>query len=68
LTLYGAVAKGVSRIHAAIYGSESALQIVDMDSRNGTYLNGRRLAPDVPHILRDGDHIRLGKLIISLHF
>jgi pSer/pThr/pTyr-binding forkhead associated (FHA) protein len=68
LTPYGALEKGVSRIHAAIYRSDDTLTLVDMGSANGTHLNGQRLVPDQPRILRDGDEIRLGKLVAHVYF
>jgi hypothetical protein len=68
LTPYGALEKGVSRIHAAINRSEDTLTLVDLGSANGTHLNGQRLIPDQPRILRDGDEIRLGKLVAHIYF
>jgi hypothetical protein len=68
LAPYGAVEKGVSRIHAAIERSDDVLTLVDMGSSNGTSLNGQRLAPDQPRVLRDGDEIRFGKLIAQFYF
>jgi hypothetical protein len=40
LTTYGALEKGVSRLHAALRRGEDVLSIVDLDSANGTFLNG----------------------------
>ncbi|NWG16669.1 MAG: FHA domain-containing protein [Chloroflexi bacterium] len=68
LTPFGALDKGVSRIHAAIYRNEDTLTLVDMGSANGTHLNGQRLVPEQPRILRDGDEIRLGKLVAHIYF
>lgn len=68
LTPYGALEKGVSRIHAAIERSEDTLTVVDMGSSNGTLLNGQKLVPDQPRVLRDGDEIRFGKLIAHIYF
>lgn len=68
LTPYGALDKGVSRIHAAIMRNEDTLTLVDMGSANGTHLNGQRLVPEQPRILRDGDEIRLGKLVAHIYF
>jgi FHA domain-containing protein len=68
LTPYGALEKGVSRIHAAIHRSEDTLTLVDMGSANGTHLNGQRLVPEQPRILRDGDEVRLGKLVAHIYF
>lgn len=68
LTAYGALEKGVSRMHAALRRGEDVLSIVDLDSANGTYLNGQRLAAHQPRLLRDGDEIRLGKLVLHIYF
>ncbi len=68
LTPFGALEKGVSRIHAAVCRSDDTLTLVDMGSANGTHLNGQRLVPDQPRILRDGDEIRLGKLVAHVYF
>lgn len=68
LTPYGALEKGVSRIHAAIERSDDVLTIVDMGSSNGTFLNGQRLLADQPRVLRDGDEIRFGKLVAHVYF
>lgn len=68
LTPFGALEKGVSRIHAAICRNDDTLTLVDKGSANGTHLNGQRLVPDQPRVLRDGDEIRLGKLIAHIYF
>ena len=68
LSPYNALEKGVSRIHAALRRGEDVLSIVDLDSANGTYLNGQRLAAHQPRLLRDGDEIRLGKLVLHIYF
>ena len=68
LTPYGALEQGVSRNHVMILRSEHALTITDMGSANGTHLNGQRLVPDEPRLLRDGDEIRLGKLVTHIYF
>lgn len=68
LTPLGALEKGVSRIHAALRRGEEVLSIVDLDSANGTFLNGQRLAAHQPRLLRDGDEIRLGKLVMHIYF
>ncbi len=68
MTPFGALEKGVSRIHAALRRGEEVLSIVDLDSANGTFLNGQRLAAHQPRLLRDGDEIRLGKLVMRIYF
>jgi pSer/pThr/pTyr-binding forkhead associated (FHA) protein len=62
------VEKGVSRRHALILGRSGVLSIVDKGSPNGSYLNGQRLVANQPRILRDGDEIRLGKLVLLVSF
>lgn len=68
LTSYGAIEKGVSRIHAVLERSDDTLTLTDLGSSNGTHLNGQRLGPDQPRVLRDGDEIRLGKLVANIYF
>jgi hypothetical protein len=68
LLMYGGREKGVSRCHAALHRSGHLLSIVDLTSTNGTYLNGVRLLPALPHGLRDGDEICLGKMLFHIHF
>jgi hypothetical protein len=65
---YGATEKGVSRRHASIIRRDGALHIVDLDTPNGTYLNGQRLIPHQARVLRDGDNIRLGHLVLQVQF
>ncbi|MFN8531419.1 MAG: FHA domain-containing protein [Anaerolineae bacterium] len=66
---YEAIEKGVSRKHAQIIRREdNALHLIDLASGNGTYLNGQRLIPNQPRILRNGDEIRLGRLVMMIEF
>lgn len=65
---FGATEKGVSRRHASIIRRDGALRIVDRGSPNGTYLNGQKLIAEQPRVLRDGDDIRLGHLVLQIHF
>jgi DNA-binding winged helix-turn-helix (wHTH) protein len=52
----------VSRRHAQVSLSGGGATIQDLGSRNGTYLNGRRL--ETAAALKDGDVIRLGSVTI----
>ncbi|MCU0513688.1 MAG: FHA domain-containing protein [Anaerolineae bacterium] len=65
---YGAVEKGVSRQHAILEFNEDTLMLLDAGSANGTFLNGQRLPPNQPRVVRDGDEVRLGKLVAYLYF
>ena len=64
----GAVEKGVSRRHAAVVKRDNSLHLVDRGSPNGTYLNGQRLIANQPRVLRDGDEVRLGHLVLVVSF
>jgi len=68
LTPYGAIENGVSRMHAAIRRNEDALLLIDLGSANGTFVNGQKVAPKTPLILRDGDEVRLGRLVSHIYF
>jgi pSer/pThr/pTyr-binding forkhead associated (FHA) protein len=39
---------------------------MDLGSSNGTYVNGKRLNPNVEHMLGNGDVVALGKLKIQI--
>lgn len=65
---YGALEKGVSRRHASVLWREGSIQIMDNGSPNGTFLNGQRLVPHQARVLRDGDDVRLGHLVLRINF
>ena len=58
--------RGVSRRHAALVQFKSKLHVVDLGSVNGTFVNGKRLLPDVPFPISPGDELRLGTLDLIL--
>lgn len=68
LTNYAGYQMGISRRHAIIRRQERCLELVDLASRNGTFINGKKLDPDQPHLLRNGDEVRLGKMVMRLFF
>lgn len=68
LNRYGGFISGVSRQHLRITKDADILTVTDLDSRNGTYLNGVRLIPNQPRILRDGDELCLGTLFLRIYF
>jgi hypothetical protein len=65
---YSGLEKGVSRQHAVLEFNEDTLMLIDAGSANGTFLNGQRLSPNQPRVVRDGDEVRLGKLIAHIYF
>ena len=55
----------VSRRHARILRRGTSYLIEDLGSTNGTFINrGRRLLPGVPHDLKEGDEIIVGKTFL----
>jgi len=68
LESFGALNKGVSRQHAVISRRDGSLNLIDQGSPNGTLLNGQKLVMQQPRILRDGDDIRLGHLVVRVTF
>lgn len=62
LSPYQAYAHGVSRLHAVIKQASHHVLVMDLGSVNGTYVNGRRLNPNVEQPVNNGDIISLGKL------
>lgn len=68
LTPYGALDRGVSRVHAQLHLENDNLYITDLGSTNGTYLSGQRLDPNKSALLRKGDELLLGRLAIQVLF
>ena len=68
LTSYGADLRGVSRRHARLLREGSAVYLMDLNSTNGTRLNGEPLSGGVEKRLRDGDEVLLGKLRLYVFF
>ncbi|MDM8521182.1 FHA domain-containing protein [Anaerolineales bacterium HSG6] len=58
--------KGVSRRHARIIKRDETVVVEDLGSINGTFVNGKRLAPYLPETLNDGDQLQLGNLVIEI--
>jgi hypothetical protein len=65
---YGGRERGVSRQHASLQVAYRELLLVDMQSTNGTWVNGKLLTPHQPLHLADGDEVRLGKLSLRVYF
>ena len=50
----------VSRLHAIVKKSNLSVVLCDMESGNGTFVNGHRIPPNVEFKLADQDEIKLG--------
>lgn len=62
--------RGVSRLHLSLRydAKHNTISMMDMNSANGTFINGQRLYPNEIRILRSGDELRLGKLVLKVTF
>lgn len=56
----------VSRRHARILKQGNKVLVEDLDSINGTFINGKKLDPYLPEPLNDGDLLQLGRLRIEV--
>jgi pSer/pThr/pTyr-binding forkhead associated (FHA) protein len=68
LNPYGAYQNGVSRRHATVSSDQGALYIEDLESTNGTRINGFQLTPNQKYRLRDGDEVELGRVRMVVRF
>jgi len=69
LTPFAGYRMGVSRRHAALRPNDSKrLDLWDLGSSNGTFLNGTRLGAHRPYRVHDGDEVRLGQMVLRVHF
>jgi len=62
LSVVGAEGLGVSRRHAILLPGEDGLNLIDLDSTNGTWINGVYLQPGQKYPLNAGDRVEFGKL------
>ena len=54
----------VSREHARIGRQGEHFQVIDLDSSNGTFVNGARVDKSS---LRDGDRVQVGTVVVCFH-
>lgn len=54
--------ESVSRKHCIIAVQDGRVLVQDLKSRNGTFVNEKRLPSDKAKVLKDGDMLRVGKL------
>jgi pSer/pThr/pTyr-binding forkhead associated (FHA) protein len=67
LDQHGGQDAGVGRRHAQLFLQGGQLLIEDLDSVNGTVVNRHKISARQPHPVRDGDEIRLGKMVMIYH-
>jgi pSer/pThr/pTyr-binding forkhead associated (FHA) protein len=54
----------VSRQHALLLRDMAGLRLLDLESTNGTLVNGVPASTDAPVCLKDGDVIRIGQALV----
>jgi pSer/pThr/pTyr-binding forkhead associated (FHA) protein len=53
----------VSRLHCRLTASDASLEVVDLKSTNGTFVNGRRVQKAT---LGTGDRLRVGRVELTV--
>jgi hypothetical protein len=66
LSPYDGYVSGVSRRHALIRQTKKGVELIDLGSVNGTWLNDQRLKANVPYPLESGELIGLGKMRLQV--
>ena len=68
LTPHGAYRLGLSRRHAIILREGDTILVKDLNSRNGTFINGNLVVNGSQELIHDGDDIRFGNLTMRVTF
>ena len=68
LASHDAAQKGVSRRHALLELVGKVLMVSDLNSTNGTFVNGQRIPRGNRRVVRDGDELMLGNLPIYIFY
>lgn len=53
----------VSRLHCRLSAGATELEVVDLDSTNGTFVNGRRVTRA---LLKGGDRLGIGRVELQI--
>ncbi len=56
----------ISRLHARLRQQGNTIYLQDLDSTNGTYVNGKQLFPGEEMIIKRGDEIQFGKIKVNV--
>jgi hypothetical protein len=70
LSAHDAEGLGVSRMHLSLTYNDKqhTVSACDMSSANGSFLNGQRMHHNEVRVLRHGDELRLGRMILTVLF
>ena len=67
LTHKGGYRLGISRQHLALMPAGTAVVATDLDSRNGSKLNGEAMNPKQHYVIHSGDTLQLSGLNLHIH-
>jgi pSer/pThr/pTyr-binding forkhead associated (FHA) protein len=68
LSKYHARLLGVSRRHAQVFPTPTGMAVRDLNSANGTSLNGTPLQSGKAYDLRHSDELQIGGLYVTVYF
>lgn len=69
LERFDALEEGISRLHAAIQiTKDRQLNLIDLGSINGTFINGSSIQPFREYVVQEGDQLHFGSLIATLRY
>lgn len=68
LTPFNAEALGVSRLHFTLQPETDRLTVTDLNSGNGTFINGNRLKAEEAYCLSTGDQLTIGLMHLDVAF
>ena len=54
----------MSKNHAKLFLKDGVFYVEDLNSTNGTKINGIHIEPNVPSVLTDGDEVQFGVKIL----
>jgi pSer/pThr/pTyr-binding forkhead associated (FHA) protein len=66
LAKFDAYDQGISRMHAELRLEKDGIFLIDLDSANGTIVNGKRIKDQETSPLYHGDIIQLGRLRLQI--
>ena len=62
------IENGISRLHAIINLTKQGILLTDLNSTNGTSINKVRIPSQQPVLLKTGDEVRFGDLLVHIFF
>lgn len=60
-------ANAISRYHVSLSLRDGDVLLEDLGAINGTYVDGRRLDPNAPELLKGGEEIQIGEIRLIFH-